>query len=381
MHHSALQRWLQLTLSWKFGASILNKLLAQAGSVEALYGLPPNELETLGLSASAWPVFIGWQQGKVDTALQRLVDSCLRWGEAPDHTIIPLGSADYPPLLATCTDPPPQLFVRGNAAVLHLPQLALVGSRKPTADGRRLAHRFAAEIVQCGYQITSGLALGVDAESHRGALDAGGVTIAVLGSGVDAIYPKSNSALAEQIVAHRGALVSEFPPDTFADAWHFPERNRIISGLSHGVLVVEAAEQSGSLITARLGAEQGREVFAIPGSINNPMARGCHRLLRQGAHLVESIDDILAELPALVAWERDAAPPPGATDAAKRSRTTLSAHDKALLAQIGYDPVPLDVLVVRCSRPVPTLLPQLTALELQGHIELRAQGYVLPTRR
>jgi len=380
MHHSALQRWLQLTLSWKLGASALNKLLTQAGSVEALCSLPHSQPAALGLSAAAWPAFLGWQQGKVDASLRQLVDSCMRWRETPGHTIIPLGSADYPPLLATCTDPPPQLFVRGNAEVLHLPQLAMVGSRKPTADGRRLAHRFAGELVQCGYQITSGLALGVDAESHRGALAESGVTIAVLGSGVDMIYPKSNSALAEQIV-ERGALVSEFPPDALADAWHFPERNRIISGLSHGVLVVEAAEQSGSLITARLGAEQGREVFAIPGSINNPLARGCHRLLRQGAHLVESIDDILAELPALVAWERETATPQAAAPAKHSTSTKLSAQDKELLAHIGYDPVPLDVLVVRSGKQVPTLLPHLTALELQGRVELRAQGYVLPARR
>lgn len=378
MHHAELQRWLQLTLSWKLGAAPLNKLLTLAGSVEALSCLPHDQLVALDLSASAGAAFIAWQQGSVDAALQRLVDSCLRWSEVRGHTIIPLGSAGYPPLLATCSDPPPQLFVRGNAAALHLPQLAIVGSRKPTADGRRLACRFAGDLVQCGYQITSGLALGIDTESHRGALDAGGITIAVLGSGVDAIYPKTNIALAAQIV-ERGALVSEFPPDAQADPWHFPERNRIISGLSHGVLVVEAAEKSGSLITARLGAEQGREVFAIPGSINNPLARGCHRLLRQGAHLVESVDDILAELPALLAWERDTAEQPDIAE--KPGRARLSAQDKALLAHIGYDPVPLDVLVARSGQAVPVLLPQLTALELRGRIELRPQGYVLCSRR
>lgn len=379
MHHAELQRWLQLTLSWKLGASSLNKLLIQAGSVDALLCLSHEELETLGLSVSASAAFIAWQQGKLDTPLRRLVESCLCWTEVPGNTIIPLGSAEYPPLLATCSDPPPQLFTRGNAAALHLPQLAIVGSRRPTADGRRLAHRFAEELVQCGYQVTSGLALGIDTESHRGALAQCGVTIAVLGSGVDAIYPKSNVDLAAQII-ERGALVSEFPPDALANSWHFPERNRIISGLSHGVLVVEAAEQSGSLITARLGAEQGREVFAIPGSINNPLVRGCHRLLRQGAHLVESVDDIVAELPALVAWERDTAEQAEIL-ANTRSRARLTVQDKALLAHIGYDPVPLDVLVARSGQPVTLLLPQLTALELQGRIELRPQGYVLCSKR
>lgn len=379
MHHADLQRWLQLTLSWKLGATSLNTLLTQACSVDALARLPPNELAAHGLSPAASATFIAWQQGAPDALLRRLVDRCIRWSEEPGHTIIPLGSAEYPPLLATCSDPPPQLFVRGNAAVLHLPQLAIVGSRKPTTDGRRLAQQFAEELVHCGYQVTSGLALGIDTESHRGALQADGVTIAVLGSGVDAIYPKSNAALAAQIV-ERGALVSEFPPDTVADSWHFPERNRIISGLSHGVLVVEAAEQSGSLITARLGAEQGREVFAIPGSINNPLARGCHRLLRQGAHLVESIDDILAELPAILAWERDTVEQHDPASC-KRGRNRLNAQDKALLAHVGYDPAPLDALVARSGQPVNVLLPQLIALELQGRIELRPQGYVLCSKR
>ena len=298
-----LQLWLQLSLAGQFNAPRLKLLRQHAPSVAALHTLDQGAYCELALPEAAWPFFVAWQQGRIAPLLATLVKQALEWSATAGNTIIALGDDNYPALLATCNDPPPQLFVRGDVNALSLPQIALVGSRKPSVDGRRHARRFAAALVECGYLITSGLALGIDAESHLGALDAGGRTVAVLGSGLANIQPHSNTALAERIVAN-GALVSEFPPATAADPWHFPERNRIISGLAHGVLVVEAAERSGSLITARLAATQGREVFALPGSINNPMARGCHRLIRQGAKLVESCNDILEELPALVAWER-----------------------------------------------------------------------------
>ena len=377
MQSIALQCWLQLSLTWKLNAATLKALLAHTGSVEALLDLSPTALPLADLRDSALAAFTAWQQGHTDAATRQQVESCLRWGELPGNSILALGNSNYPPLLATCSDPPAQLFVRGQVECLHLPQFAIVGSRKPTVDGRRHARRFASELVHSGFHITSGLALGIDSESHRSALDAGGVTVAVLGSGVANVYPKCHWALAEQIV-ERGALVSEFPPAAKAEPWHFPERNRVISGLAHGVLVVEAAEQSGSLITARLGAEQGREVFAIPGSINNALARGCHRLLRQGAHLVESLEDILVELPALVAWQR------GATTTGTipvAAAPVLSKQQQALLAAIGYDHVPLDTLQQRCQLAVPELLAALTTLELLGCIELQPQGYVLLGRR
>ncbi len=373
MQNDELQRWLQLTLAWKHPVSVLQALLTQVGSVTALLQMSQVELEQVGVPTASRLALQTWQQGKTGSSILQSVEQCLRWSEAPHRCIVPLGSTSYPPLLATCGDAPLQLFVRGNVECLQLPQLAIVGSRHPTVDGRRNARRFATELVQGGYQITSGLALGIDAESHRGALEADGVTIAVLGTGLDTIYPTCNADLAEQI-CQRGALVSELPPATRAHPKNFPERNRIISGLSHGVLVVEAAERSGSLITARVGAEHGREVFAIPGSIDNPLARGCHRLLRQGVHLVESVADIYNELPAMLAWQSEqvggvAAPAAGR----KRARTP---RQRQLLQQLGYDPASLDTLVVRTGWNVPELLQELMTLELAGGVELQPHGYV-----
>jgi DNA processing protein len=382
MSITELQRWLQLSLSYTFNAGRLKTLLLQAGSVDELLHLLPSTYSALGLPAAKWENFARWQQGAVDTAVQRLVDTALQWATQPRQTVLTLDAALYPPLLATCLDAPPQLFVRGDPALLKLPQLAMVGSRKPSVDGRRHARRFAGSLVKRGYQITSGLALGIDAESHQGALESGGKTIAVLGTGLANIYPHSNSKLADAI-AESGALVSEFPPGAGPDAWHFPERNRIISGLSHGVLVVEAAERSGSLITARTAAEQGREVFAIPGSINNPLTRGCHKLIRQGAKLVENADEILEELPALLAWEQAQNAVVSSDTVEARAATTpnnkaqVPPAAKPLLRQIGYDPVTLDTLGLQCGLPVPQLLPCLLQLELLGLIELREQGYVL----
>ncbi|MES2604526.1 MAG: DNA-processing protein DprA [Pseudomonadota bacterium] len=380
MPTTELQRWLQLTLSYAFNTARLKTLLLHAGSIESLQQLTPSTYLSLGLPAELWDVLARWQQGVVDVAVLRLVDAVLQWSAKPSHAVICLGTSDYPELLATCIDPPPQLFVRGDVSLLQLPQIAIVGSRKPTADGRRHARNFAGALVKRGYQITSGLALGIDAESHRGALEHGGKTIAVLGTGLANIYPPTHDTLADQIAEH-GALVSELPPQAGPDPWHFPERNRIISGLSHGVLVVEAAERSGSLITARLAAEQGREVFAIPGSINNPMARGCHRLIRQGAKLIEKADEIFEELPALVAWEQQRtvnAPATKPQTASKpRSRAALPDSASTVLPHIGYDPVTLDALVLHSGQAVTDLLPCLLQLELSGHIEMQEHGYVL----
>jgi len=214
--------------------------------------------------------------------------------------ILTLHDPAYPALLKEIADPPPLLFVRGDPAVLSRPQLGIVGSRNPTPGGRSLAEDFARSLSRCGLVVTSGMALGIDAAGHRGALRGGGTTLAVAGTGPDRIYPARHRDLARAIV-EQGAIISEFAPGTPALPSNFPRRNRIISGLSLGVLVVEAACRSGSLITARLAAEQGREVFALPGSIHNPLARGCHHLIRQGAKLVEDIEDIVEELGPLAA--------------------------------------------------------------------------------
>jgi DNA processing protein len=383
MQTPELQRWLQLTLAYKLDAVRLKQLRELAPTVAALFAINHATFCEWGMPAHAWPFFSAWQQGTVDAAVERLVDESLEWGTQPAQAVITLGDSRYPPLLATCIDAPPQLFVWGDPDLLSLPQIAMVGSRKPSVDGCRHARRFAAALVERGYQITSGLALGIDTESHRGALESAGKTIAVLGSGLASIYPKSNLALAEQI-AQQGAVVSEFPPGTNAYPGHFPERNRIISGLSHGVVVVEAAEQSGSLITARLAAEQGREVFAIPGSINNPLSRGCHRLIRQGARLVESPAEIIEELPALVAWERSQTASPtrhqSSSEAPGHLQRELPPIAKTVLQHLGYDPVSLDSLLLHCEMAAAELLPVLTQLELCGLVEMREQAYVLSAR-
>jgi DNA processing protein len=381
MSNIELQRWLQLSLAYQFSAPRLKVLWQHAGTIAALQQLSTEQYFALELPEERYAAFARWQCGAIDSEVSRLVDTVLDWAAQPSHSVIPIGSDSYPPLLATCIDAPPQLFVRGDPALLRLPQIALVGSRNPTADGRRHARKFAGDLVQCGYQVTSGLARGIDAESHRGALEGGGKTIAVLGTGLANIYPASNHALAEQIVS-QGALVSELPPAAGPDAWHFPERNRIISGLSHGVLVIEAAEHSGSLITARLAGELGREVFALPGSINNPMTRGCHKLIRQGARLIESADEIIDELPSLVAWEKQrtnaqmSSVCPVVTAKCKK-KPALADGAASILQHIGYDPITVDMLAVRSDVLMTELLPQLLQLELQGYVELREQGYVL----
>jgi DNA processing protein len=220
-----------------------------------------------------------------------LVDSDLRWLESSGTGLLPATCSSYPPLLLESPDAPAVLFVRGDIRILSEPQLAMVGSRNPTAGGRATAREFASFFARAGLTITSGLALGIDAACHEGALAADGPTIAVLGCGLDRIYPRNHEALAERIAAS-GALVTEFPPGSEPLRACFPQRNRIIAALSHGTLVVEAAQRSGSLITARLAGVAGREVFAIPGSIHNPLARGCHQLIRQGAKLVERPEDV-----------------------------------------------------------------------------------------
>lgn len=254
-------------------------------------------------------------------------------------------------------DPPTLLYVRGNPALLGRRSLAIVGSRNATPQGLQTAAGFSRTLAAQGIAIVSGLALGIDAAAHQGALTAGGETVAVIGTGVDRLYPARNKALALEII-ERGAIVSEFPLGTPALAPNFPRRNRIISGLSRGVLVVEAAPESGSLITARLAAEQGREVFAIPGSIHSPVARGCHKLIKQGAKLVETAQDILEEFGNGIFVE-----PAGATPA-----TGNDTGDDPLLAAIGHDPCDLDDLVERTRRPAEQLLPELLMLELSGRI-------------
>ena len=285
----------------------------------------------------------------------------LHWIEASGVQLIMCTDADYPQLLAQTAGAPPVLFVLGRLEALHSHQLAMVGSRNPTPAGRRTARDFAVALARAGLTITSGLAVGVDAASHEGALLVDGAsTVAVCGTGLDAVYPCENTKLAARI-RERGALVSEFPPRTGPSRRNFPRRNRIISGLSHGTLVVEAAPRSGSLVTARLAAEQGREVFAIPGSIHSPLSRGCHKLIREGATLVETAADVLSELqiPLCKQWVTRPAV----------ARDRLPALDKEyemLLDAFGFEPATLDVLVARTGLPGESIASMLLILELEG---------------
>jgi DNA processing protein len=294
------------------------------------------------------------------------------WLGGARRRLVTWGSADYPPLLAAIPDAPLVLFVEGDADALSLPQLAIVGSRNPTALGSDTARQFAGHLAGAGLAITSGLALGIDAAAHRGALAAGGRTIAVTGCGLDTVYPRENAGLAAEIAAS-GARVSEMPTGTPPLRQHFPRRNRLISGLSVGTLVVEAALQSGSLITARLASEQGREVFAIPGSIHNPMARGCHRLIRQGAKLVETADDIFTELGALLEGLRSAARVE-APDAQADSGPALDKDYEILLDALGFAPAGIDTLVARTGFATDVIASMLLILELDGRVAQQPGG-------
>lgn len=287
------------------------------------------------------------------------------WVQLPAHHIIEHGSDDYPPLLAAIPDPPERLYVAGSLDALHMPSLAIVGSRNPTRGGRQNAYEFARHLATAGLSIVSGLALGIDAAAHEGALHAGAKTVAFLGHGIDSVYPPQNEALAERI-RENGALCSEYPLGSPPRKAHFPQRNRLISGLCLGTLVVEAARQSGSLISARLASEQGREVFAIPGSIHNPLSRGCHQLIRQGAKLVESADDIFSELGPMVEHLKQVTQP----DETPTKRAPV--HDKEygrVLNTLSYDPVSADEIAVESGLTIEQVSSMLLILELEEKVD------------
>ncbi|MHB8622478.1 MAG: DNA-processing protein DprA [Sulfuricaulis sp.] len=294
-------RWLTLQRLPGVGSDTLHDLLEHFGSVENIFSASRGQLEkSHAVMRAAIDAILS---GPDEAALKPSLD----WLAEPQHHLIVWSDPDYPPLLREIPDPPAMLYVLGDRRLLARPQLAIVGSRNPTPIGRDNARAFATSLAGAGLVITSGLALGVDGAAHRGALEAGGKTIALAGTGLDRVYPPPHRDLAHDISRH-GALVSEFPLATPPRPENFPRRNRLISGLSLGTLVVEAALQGGSLITARLASEQGREVFAIPGSIHSPQSRGCHALIRQGAKLVETAQDILEELGPLVSVVRRTAP-------------------------------------------------------------------------
>ena len=298
------------------------------------------------------------------------VDAAAEWLEQPKHHIVTWGDRNYPAMLREIPGPPLLLYVNGDADLLALPALAIVGSRNPTQGGTRNAREFARHLARQGFVIVSGMAQGIDAAAHRGALDVSGRTIALLGTGIDRVYPASNRDLAHEI-ATRGALVSEYPLGAAPERWHFPERNRLISGLSLGTLVVEAARRSGSLITARLSGEQGREIFALPGSIHNALSRGCHQLIRQGAKLVETADDILAELRPLVGHMQ------AVMDQPEPANTTSETPDDdyaELRKLLSHDPISIDELEKQSGLTIDQLSSMLLILELHGEVESLSGG-------
>lgn len=285
------------------------------------------------------------------------------------HRIVP-GDSAFPHLLEQIPSPPHLLYVDGDPESLHLPAIAIVGSRNPTKGGERNAWEFAHHLASVGFTIVSGLAQGIDTAAHRGALAADGKTIAFLGHGIDRIYPASNKDLAGEI-ANNGALVSEFPLGTHPGRELFPQRNRLISGLSLGTLVVEAARRSGSLITARLAGEQGREVFALPGSIHNALARGCHQLIRQGAKLVENSDDIIAELAPLAGQILQTTMESTSNE---KDTESLDSEYVQLLKHVGHDPITADELANNSGLTIDQVSSMLLILELRGKIESLSGG-------
>jgi DNA processing protein len=341
------------------GPSIANKLLSYFGNPSTVMSATENELKASGLS------------NKLVSALKAVdyqqFDATFEWLQKPLRSVIPLGTHYYPPLLAQTATPPLALFTIGNIEHLLTPQIAVVGSRSPTPQGLANTQLLCQQLANEGMTITSGLALGIDGEAHRTALANNGYTIAVTGSGLSRVYPACHKKLAHTI-ADRGLLVSECLPDEKISAGSFPKRNRIIAGLSLGTLVIEAAIKSGSLITARIAMEESREVFAVPGSINNPLAAGCHSLIRQGATLVEKSQDILQELPSLASAQRFSSP--------MKQRPALNQQAEEFLKHVDYETTSLDLIMMRTQLPLESVTNMLLLLELDGWVTNTTGGYI-----
>ncbi|WP_347988833.1 DNA-processing protein DprA [Methylomonas sp. AM2-LC] len=351
-----IKYWLAIVRTPGIGSNTLLRLLNHY-ELSEIFSAPQSNLSALGLSE------------KIIQAIHNpdwaLIEQDLAWLNQNQNYALTLEDAAYPAQLKEISNPPPVLFVKGNPALLAQPQIAIVGSRNPSTIGTKIAIEFSQALAMTGLTITSGMALGIDAASHQGAINVNGQTIAVAGTGLDRVYPACHKHLATQIV-EQGALVSEFPPGTSAKANHFPRRNRIISGLCMGLLVVEAAQESGSLITARLALEQNREVFAIPGSIHNPLARGCNALIRQGAKLVETVEDIFEEL-----GQYNQLP---IKNRVESIQTGLDLEQQNLLKLIDYNPTTVDTLVLESGWSVEIISSMLLVLELQGYIATASGG-------
>ncbi len=336
-------------------------LLSAFGDAGAIF----ENIDRAWLSAANFPEAITRRLLDAEDEARSALD--LAWLDQPGNDVIDRHHQAYPALLKEIPDAPFLLFVRGRTELLQTAQIAVVGSRRMTQYGRRAARRFGGDLARAGLTVTSGLALGIDAEAHRAALEADGNTIAVLGCGGDRFYPRANRRLQDDIAA-RGLLVSEFPLGAAALPHHFPRRNRIVTGMCHGTVVIEAAQQSGSLISARLAADQGREVFAVPGSIFSRQSRGGHELIRAGASLVESVEDLLQELPGY-SLGLDAASP--------SESVTVAPAAKPILEYLEREPASVDDLAAALSLEVDLLISTLTELELAGIVESTPAGYLL----
>jgi DNA processing protein len=352
MDRDELAAWLRLLETPGAGRESARKLLAAFGSPQAVLVAPT------AARREVVPFETADALSKTPDSVLALIDVTAQWldastDEAP-RQILTLGDPDYPALLLETADPPVLLYLQGDAGLLNKPGLAVVGSRNPTPQGSENARTFSSHLSQAGLTIVSGLAMGVDGAAHDGGLSGAGSTVAVIGTGLDRVYPRRHLELARR-VSSKGLIVSEYSLGTPPLAANFPLRNRIIAGLTRGTLVVEAALQSGSLITARLASEAGRDVFSIPGSIHSPQSRGCHALIKQGAKLVDSAQDVLDELP----WHAAAAAVPA----------SLPINgDDPLLEALGFDPVNLDALVARTGWPAPELNARLLELEMSGDV-------------
>lgn len=366
-----LSAWLSLYFTPGIGPKSFTRLLE--------YDSPINIVTSKATALLA----LGMNDRQVDYLHYRAlkdVEQCFEWQAlAGNNHIVTLLDQGYPELLKQASGSPAIIFVKGSVASLSQPQIAIVGSRSASHEGLNTARQFAKHLVKQGLAVTSGLALGVDGYAHDGALQGGGQTLAVLGCGLQTVYPARHRDLAGRIIDAGGALISELHPHAKPKSAHFPRRNRIISGLSVGVLVVEAAEKSGSLITARYALEQGREVFALPGSIHNVNARGCNLLIKQGACLVLTVDDIVSEVETLLQWSNKSEPP-----IQNELFNEIGGKEQLpfpqLLANVGSKATPVDILANRTNIPVQEVMMQLLELELSGHVVAVSGGYILKGR-
>ena len=382
MQLEELESWIRLWRVPGIGTKKYQLLLENFGNPTNVFASNSSELTQAGISSKDANAIIDHKETNDSSQAD------LAWLATSDHHhIITIHCETYPQRLKQISDPPAVLYVHGNLSILNDPQIGIVGSRNPTQSGQNNAYEFAKHLAHTGLCVTSGLAMGVDGAAHQGVLDGNGPTIAVIATGIDRVYPAKHRDLAHKIV-NNGAIISEFPLGTHPDSRHFPRRNRIISAMSYGVLVVEAALKSGSLITARLAMEQNREVFAIPGSIHNPLAKGCHQLIRQGAKLVETAEDILEEMANVIDLKDHQSTSLDSEDSSKSSQSMnlekanevsvsgshLDPEQQDLLDKMGYDPIGIDQLVMTTTYDAAEIAAMLLMLELQNVVSANGGG-------